>query len=53
MKKFVCKTKVAGLYEKGEVYKLDENERMTRNYIRLGYLQEVPMNYKKKEVDKK
>lgn len=60
MKKYLCKTSIAGLYEQGEVYKLSEDKRV-RMHVRLGYLEEVPMNFskpkkrksqKKKEVDK-
>jgi len=53
MKKYICKTAIPGLYVKGEVYKLNEEDRIVRAHVRLGYLEQVPMNYKKKGGNKK
>lgn len=54
MKKYECLTSY-GEYVKGGVYRRDEGNKRIRILTRLGYIKEVPMNYrmKKKEVDKK
>jgi hypothetical protein len=44
MKKYLCATSYSP-YRKGEVYKLDEEDSKVKVLVRLGYLEEVPMNY--------
>ena len=55
MKKYLCKTTVSGLYEQGQVYKVNEKDKRIRTYINLGYLEELRKDYKinKKEVRNK
>jgi len=43
-KKYLCKTSIAGTYEQGKVYVLEEDKRV-RLHVNLGYLEEVPKNY--------
>lgn len=51
-RKYLCKTIISGKFEKGEVYVLEEEDRQTRMYVRLGYLEYVPRSYSKKNKTK-